>query len=77
MAMLKLTSAVATLNVNGCLTHDGYDSLVGRYPSRGLASSSKCMAIACFSSPGKEISPITDASSILVTQSYSSGKVAL
>ena len=71
----SLTSAVATLNVNGCLTHDGYDSLVGKYPSRDFASSSKCMATACFSSPGIGMSPIPDTSSILLTQSSSRGKL--
>lgn len=63
----SLTSAVATLNGNGCLTNAGDDSLVGKYPSRDFASSSKCMAIARFSSPGTEMSPIPDTSLILLT----------
>ena len=72
----SLTSAVATLNVNDCLTHAGYDSLVGKCPWRDFASSYKCMASACFSSPGTEMSPIPDTSSILLTQSSSRGKFA-
>uniref|UniRef100_A0A0K2T0T1 Uncharacterized protein n=1 Tax=Lepeophtheirus salmonis TaxID=72036 RepID=A0A0K2T0T1_LEPSM len=52
------TSDVAILNVKGCLTHVGYDPVVGKYPSRDFATSSKCMVITCFSSLGKEISPI-------------------
>ena len=63
-------------NVNVCLTHAGYDSLVGKYPSRDFASSSKWRAFACFSSPGTEMSPIPDRSSILLTQSSSRGKFA-
>ena len=35
---LSLTFAVATLNVNGCLTHDAYDSLVGKYHLTDFAS---------------------------------------
>lgn len=72
----SLTFVVATLNVNGCLTHAGYDSLVGQYPSRDFASSSKCMAIACFSSPDTEKSLIPNSSSILLTQLFSRGKFA-
>ena len=70
----SFTSAVATLNVNGCLTHAGYAILVGKYPSRDFASSSKCIAIACFSSLGTEMSPVPDTSSILLTQSSNRGK---
>ena len=72
----SLTSAVSTLNVNGCLTHDGYDSLVGKYPPRDFASSFKCMVIPCFSSRGIEMSPIPDTFSILLTQLSSKGKFA-
>jgi len=72
----SLTSAVAKLSVNSCLTHDGYDSLVGKYPPRDFASSSKCIAIACFSSPGIEMSPIPDTSLIILIQSSSRGRFA-
>lgn len=51
--------------MNGCLTHIGYGSLGRKYPLRGFASSSKCMAIICFRSPGIEMSPIPDTSLIL------------
>lgn len=44
---LLLTFAVPTLYVNGCVIRTGYDSLVWKWPSRDLASPSKCMTIAC------------------------------
>lgn len=69
-----LTSTVSTANVNGCLTHAGYNSLVGKYPSRDFARSSKCVEIACFSSTATEMSPIPDTSSFLLTQSSRRGK---
>ena len=52
---LSLTSALSTLNVNGCFTHAGYDSLFGKYLSRDFVSSSKCKENACFSSVGTEM----------------------
>jgi len=50
------------------LSHPCWIWLVGKYPSRDFASSSWCMAIACFSSSGTEMSLI------LLTQSSSRGK---
>lgn len=71
-----LTSTVTTLNMNSSLTHAGYDFLVGKYLSRDFASSSKCIAIACFGSPGTEMAPILDAPSFNLTQSASRVKFA-
>ena len=62
----SLTSAVATLSVNGCLTMM-YMTLWWELFAGRLCEFICVMAIACFSSQGKEISPIPDRSSILLT----------
>ena len=71
---LSMTSALSTLNVNGCLIHVGYDSLFGKYPSRDFVGLSKCKIIACFSSVGTEIFPGTP--SISLIQSSNREKLA-
>ena len=73
---LSLTSALLTLNVNGCLSHAGYDFLFGKYPSIDFVSSSKCKEIACFSSVGTEMFPFSDISSISLIQSSNREKLS-
>ena len=73
---LSLTSALSTLNVNGCLTHAGYHFLFGKYPPEDFVSSSKCKEIACFSSVGTEMFPFLDTSSISLIQSSNREKLA-
>lgn len=60
-------------NWNAWLTYAGFDSMTAKYLSWEFPISSKCMAVACFSSPGAEKFPIPNTSFTLLT-SHSAGE---
>lgn len=77
-SMRSLTSAFAMWKVNGCLTRAGYYAWSGKYPWNDFPSSSKWVAVTCFSSLVGLVAvpPKSESSSFPLTHSSSSRKSA-